>query len=218
MHHNLQRARDLLPAIIITVLSMIQALALELFWTRFQGSEYLWQSDMTAVIGWLQLLLMLLVIVQIWLFYVSLMLRFSWLPAMTDTVVPFLIGLLEFLLIDLMGPDTMGPWFIVMAALFGICINATHVAHRRARRDPANDYFFRQMPRASWRDYLGSAVIITILALLGAAIWLTGNRDWLALGALLFGLGAIAYQLFMTQKYWMHTLSENEPDHEPPKE
>jgi predicted lysophospholipase L1 biosynthesis ABC-type transport system permease subunit len=215
MHHNLQRARDLLPAIVITVLSMIQALALELFWNRFQGSEYLWQSDLTAVIGWLQLLLMLLGIIEIWLFYVSLMLRFSWLPAMADTLVPFIIGLLEFLLIDLMGPDNLGPWLIGMAALFGICINATHVAHRRARRDPANDYFFSQMPRANWRDYLGSIAVVSILALLGAAIWHTDNREWLALAALLFGLSAVAYQFFMTQKYWMHTLSQGKPDTEP---
>ena len=42
MDNNLERAKELLPAVILTILSMIQALALELFWTRFAASDYLW--------------------------------------------------------------------------------------------------------------------------------------------------------------------------------
>ena len=45
----------MLPAIIITVLSMIQALALELYWSRLQDSGYLWAGDMQSAIGWLHI-------------------------------------------------------------------------------------------------------------------------------------------------------------------
>ena len=214
MDHNIQRARDLLPAIVITVLSMIQALALELFWTRFQESDYLWQGGWDATLGWLQLAVMLLGILQIWLFYVGLILRFSWLPTMADTLVPFAIGLLEFSMIDLMGPTMLGPWFISLATVFGICIFVTHMAHRRARSDPANDYFFNQVAPANWQDYRGSIATIAILLLFGAVIWQTGNRTWLPLGALLFGLVALVYQLLMQQRYWMHSLVQEKPDSE----
>ncbi len=214
MDHNLQRARDMLPAIVITVLSMIQALALELYWNRFQGSEHLWQGGWEAAVGWLQMGLMLLGILQIWLLYVSLMLRFSWLPEISDALVPFVIGLLEFTMIDLMGPATLGPWFLCLGMLFGICIGATHMAHRRARGDPANDYFFSRVAPANWRDYLGSSVMIVILLLFGVALWQTDNRTWLPFTAILLALPALAYQLLMTRRYWMHSLVQQEPDPE----
>ena len=102
MQNNLERAKDLLPSIILTILSMIQALALELFWSRIEDSVFLWQGGLDAVVGWLQLSVMLVGILLIWVFYVSFVLRFTWLPSLEDTLIPFLIGLLEFAMIDLM--------------------------------------------------------------------------------------------------------------------
>ncbi len=52
MQNNAERAKDLLPAIILTILSMIQALALELFWSKIQDSGFLWQGGMDAIVGW----------------------------------------------------------------------------------------------------------------------------------------------------------------------
>ena len=106
MQKNTDRAKDLLPTIILTILSMIQALALELFWSRIEDSLFLWQGGLDAIIGWLQLLVMLAGILLIWVFYVSFVLRFTWLPSMEDTLIPFLIGLLEFAMIDLMRKIT----------------------------------------------------------------------------------------------------------------
>ena len=210
MDRQIERARDLLPAIIITVLSMIQALALELYWTRIQASEFLWQGGWTAALGWLQLLVMLLGILQIWLIYVSLVLRFRWMPSMEDTLIPFAIGLLEFSLINLMGSDTFGPWFLMLATVFGFCIGASHAAHRRARQDPENDYFFSKIPAATWRDYLASFTMVFILALFGILLWISGNSTILPLIALLFALGALLYQLFLQHRYWMHRLVQQE--------
>ena len=125
---------------------------------------------------------------------------------MGDTVTPFAIGLLEFSMIDLMGPDTLGPWFVCLASVFGISIAATHVAHRRARKDPANDYFFSKVAPANWRNYLGSFMVVLSLLLIGAALWLTGNRTWMPLAALLYATAALAFQLLMQRRYWMHSL------------
>ena len=82
MNPIMTRARELLPAILITVLSMIQALALELYWSKIGDSSYLWLGGWNAAIGWLQLAIVFLGIVLIWLLYVSSVLRFSWVPAM----------------------------------------------------------------------------------------------------------------------------------------
>ena len=208
MIDNLKRARDMLPAIVITVLSMIQALALELFWTRFLESDYLWLGGWEALLGWLQFALLLAGIVQIWLIYVSLMLRFSWLPSMGDTSMPFAIGLLEFALIDMIGPATIGPWVVGVGLLFGLGITATRLALRKARRDRVNAWWFSRFTPAGWRDYLGEGAVTLVLIGLGALLWIQGGGNWLALGSLLFGIAALAYQLLMTHRYWLPTLGQ----------
>ena len=213
MKQTLDRARELLPTVVITVLSMIQALALELYWTRFGESDYLWQWGWDATIGWVQLAVMLLGILQIWLFYVSLVLRFSWLPTMEDTLTPFIIGLLEFAMIDLMGSDHLGAWFLMLAAVFSVSIGASHLVFRRARRDPLNNYCFSQMGSASWRDYLMSFVVVAILIIVGAALWLSGHVGVFALAGLLFALAALSYQLVSIHRYWLvMPLPENSLD------
>jgi hypothetical protein len=206
MNRQAERARKMLPSIIITVLSMMQALALELYWNQVQESEFLWQGGWDAWIGWLQMIVMLLGILQIWLLYVSLVLRFSWLPSMEDTLIPFAIGLLEFSMIDLLGPDSLGPWFLALAALFTICTGANHAVFVRARKDPANAFFFSKIPTAGWRDFAASIAIIVILILFSSALWMTGNRSGLPLAALVFGLTALGYQFVLTHRYWMNTL------------
>ena len=212
MNPQVERARKMLPSILITVLSMMQALALELYWNRFQESEFLWLGGWGAVIGWLQMIVMLLGILQIWLLYVSLVLRFSWLPSMEDTLIPFAIGLLQFSMIDLMGPDSLGPWFLALATLFIICTGASHRVFFRARKDPANAFFFSKIPPASWQDFAISLAIIVILILFSAALWMTGNRHGLPLAGLIFGLTALSYQFVLTHRYWMNTLLlEDEP-------
>jgi hypothetical protein len=212
MKQNIQRAKDLLPSIVITVLSMIQALALELFWTKIQATEFLWQGGWISTVFWLQLAVTGMGILLIWIMYVSLMLRFSWLPSMQDTMIPFAIGLLEFSMIDLMGPATLGPWFLLLAATFGLSLTAIHASHRRARKEPENDYFFRQAAPASWRDYGWSVTTIGLLVLMGIALWLTNGQRVLAVVSLFFALGALMFQLFISRRYWMHTLGASGSD------
>ncbi|MEP5766034.1 MAG: hypothetical protein ABJ308_15665 [Halieaceae bacterium] len=217
MEKQIERARELLPSIIITVLSMIQALALELYWNRLQNSELLWHGGWPATLGWLQMMVMLLGILQIWVMYVSLMLRFRWMPSMEDTLVPFGIGLLEFGMIDLMGPEHLGPWFVALAAVFALSVGAIHKAHRRARQDPENEYFFGNVAPASWRDYIASLVAVSTIAAFGVLLWWSEDRSALALAALLFALAALLYQFKLSRYYWMHTLVDGIASNEDPQ-
>ena len=207
MEPNQERARDLLPTIIITVLSMIQALALELYWTKIGESDFLWQGGWGAAIGWMQLLLMFLGMLLIWILYISVVLRFSWLPAMEDTLIPFFIGLLEFGMIDLMGPETLGPWFILLAVTFCISTLANHMVMRRARQDPANSYFFDGIEPANWRDYRITITASLTLAMFGLVLWVWSNSPVLSCLALLLALAALSRQILQSRKYWMHSLS-----------
>ena len=206
MQNNIDRAKDLLPSIILTILSMIQALALELFWSKIEGSSFLWQVGLEAVVGWLQLLVMLVGILLIWVFYVSFVLRFTWLPAMEDTLIPFVIGLLEFAMIDLMRPDFIGLWFVLLAAVFTVTTAASHLTMRQARRDSSNDYFFSQMGPAGWRDYKATIIVVTLFCVFGLVLWLCGNHRLMSIAALLIALAAMSYQMIQAKRYWMHSL------------
>ena len=164
------RATDLFPSVLLTVLSMIQALALELLWTRLRESPYLWTAGWDAVLGWTQVAAMLLGFLVVWLFYVSIVMRFRWLPSLQDSVVPFAIGILEFTLVDLMGPDSLPLWFYGMALIFAVSTWASHTIYRRARRDPANREFFDSVQLATMRDFAPAIAAIAGIALLGLAL------------------------------------------------
>jgi len=210
MNRNVQRAKELVPAIILTILSMIQALAIELFWNRIEDSQFLWEGGWAAAIGWLQLAVVLVGILLVWVFYVSFVLRFSWLPTLEDTLVPFLIGLLQFAMIDLMYPDPLGPWFLMLAAIYGITIATSHITMRRARLDPANAYFFSKIGPASWRDYRASLVVIIVLVATGVVLWIVDDKPYLATAALLLALLALFHQFGKAKLYWMHSLQQDE--------
>ncbi len=213
MDRNQKRARDLLPSIIITVLSLIQAIALELYWSKIRSSDFLFAGGWDATLGWMQVVVMFMGMLLIWIIYVSAVLRFSWLPSMEDTLIPFYIGLMEFGMIDLMGPDLLGPWFILLAGIFALSTIANHLVMRRARVDPANDYFFRSVAAASWRDYLVSITVVLVLVLMGALLWVFEDTHILAMSALWLAFLALAYQFRNARRYWMHSMDvDNAPE------
>ena len=202
------RATDLFPSVLLTVLSMIQALALELLWTRLRESPYLWNGGWDALLGWSQVTAMLLGFLVVWLFYISVVMRFRWLPSLQDSVVPFGIGILEFTLIDLMGPDSLGPWFYAMAIIFAVSTWTSHNIFRRARRDPANREFFESVRPATMRDFAPSIAAAGGIGVLGLVLHVSGSPGWLALGSLLATIAALAYQIELTRRYWERSISD----------
>lgn len=206
LDRNQERARELLPSIIITVLSLIQAIALELYWSKIRSSDFLFAGGWDATLGWMQVVVMFMGMLLIWIIYVSAVLRFSWLPSMEDTLIPFYIGLMEFGMIDLMGPDLLGPWFLLLAGIFALSTLANHLVMRRARADPANDYFFRTVTAASWRDYSVSITVVVVLVLMGALLWVFEGSYLLAVASLTLAILALAYQFRNARRYWMHSM------------
>ncbi|MFT5482815.1 MAG: hypothetical protein ACI9GW_001469 [Halieaceae bacterium] len=89
-------------------------------------------------------------------------------------LIPFLIGMLEFGLIDSMNSDDLGIWFVLLAALFGIFTATSFMKVRIARRDPANQNFFHNLEAGSWRNYRRSIAATLALALFGGLSWISG--------------------------------------------
>lgn len=210
MDDQIKRARSLLPSIVITVLSMIQALALEIYWSRLQELDYLFSFSFLGLLTWVQILVTFMGIVQIWLMYVSLLLRFVWLPTIWDMVIPFGIGLLEFLLIAMMGVEQLGYWMLTMSALFVLATMSMHTAFVRARKDPENSYFFKGMERATWRDYRETAAGVLVMAAIGSYLHVTGEQSYVALVGILIAGTLLGLQAFLTHRYWMRAMVPGE--------
>jgi hypothetical protein len=204
------RARDLLPSVLLTFLSIVQALALEFMWTSLRESPQLWSTGWVSLIGWIQMSAVALGILLVWLFYTSLVMRFSWVPSMRDSVLPFAIGLLEFTLIDLAGSDELAAWFYTLASVFAVSTWTSHIIFVRARRDPSNSEFFAHFEPARLPDFLGSIGVVAGLFVIGIVLQVTGSRGWLALCGLLAANAALVWQIAVARRFWHMSIGSDD--------
>jgi len=202
-----ERARSLLPSVLLTLLSMLQALALELFWTRIQSAEALWLGGFPAFLAWLQVVAVGVGILEIWLFYMSLLLRFTWVPSVRDMLLPFGIGLLEFVLIDLTGRENAGLWLLCLSLIVSVSVTESHLIFRAARRDESNAEFFRDVPRATMADFYPQIAAVLPILCIGLITLGSGASGWLAAAGVIYGIVALAWEMLVTSRYWSATIS-----------
>ncbi len=196
-----RRAKANFPTVLLTLLSIVQAFALELLWSYVTEQTHLYDLSFFAILGWVQIVATLLGILLIWLIYSDLVLRFSWVPTTTDAIFPFLVGILEFGQITALGTQTIGFWFMILGLLFAAMAWISQATMKRARLDTDNDDFFKNVDPAGWSDHLSSIVPVVLLMIIGVGLWLTGNQGWFALGTLGFATVLLAYQIRMNHIY-----------------
>lgn len=202
------RAKEHLPTVLLTLLSIVQALALELLWSHIREANQLFELSWIAVMSWVQISASLIGIVLIWIVFVSNVVRFRWVPTTSDSVYPFVIGLLEFMLIETLGPDNLGLWFLCLALSFGLMTWVAHRTMRRARLDGDNDTFFRNLGPAKLRDFTPAITIVSALAMTGAYLLFSGNRGIPAMLALIAANGLLIWQLYVSAQFWDRSVSE----------
>jgi len=207
-----KRAKDQLPTVLLTLLSIVQALALELLWTQVTGSTYLFTLDWTALLTWVQTATTFLGIIVIWLVYASTAMRFRWVPSTSDSIYPFVIGLLEFILIETHVPQYFGLWFICMAIIFALMTWVSHTKMRRARQDGENDEFFSQFAPATIRDFYPVFRIVVALLAAGTYVQVSGDRGVIALLAALGTSGMLVWQLITTARFWEMSVAKIESE------
>lgn len=201
-----ERAKKQMPMVLLTLLSIIQALALELLWSHITSNPSLLEYTWIALMSGVQILVTLMGIILIWLLYSSLTMRFSWVPSPGDSVIPFGIGILEFTLIALLGPDYLGLWFGVLAILFGLSTWAIQIIMRRARKDGYNAAFFAKVAPATLRDFYPVLAIVGFLSLTGLALGITAHQGAFAMLALLVAGGALANQIRLNTFRWRRAM------------
>jgi hypothetical protein len=201
------RAKELFPTVLLTLLSIVQALALELIWGHVVDQPHLYYLSFAAVLSWSQIIATLLGVLLIWLIYSDLVLRLSWIPNTIDALFPFFVGILEFAQISALNPAKIGLWFAILSCLFAAMSWISHVTMKRARQDDDNREFFSSTNPATWRDHLLRALPIAVLFLVGIAIWISGNQGWFALTAVIGAIGLLAFQIWMNHIYTQRSYS-----------
>ena len=196
------RAKEHFPAVLLTLLSIVQAIALELLWGHVVGSDSLYSFSVLAILGWILVVTTLLVVILVWVVYASNVMRFRWVPAVTDSVYPFVVGVVEFWAVECLSTNAIGYWFIAMGLVFGTMTWVSQITMRRARHDADNAQFFENVSPASIADFVPQLVVFALfLAVggLGAAVVLPP--------ALLFLLSVlclvfVVWQFVRTTRYW----------------
>jgi hypothetical protein len=212
-----QRAKDMLPSVLLTLASIIQALALEVLWNRAMTAEHLWHEGPDLWIGWLQVAAMMQLIVLVWVFYAHQVLRLSWVPSLRDSVFPFALGVGEFTLCAMLSPEQLHRWFYVLAALFVFAQFAVYSTFARAEKEPENAWFFEDFPTGVWIRHGPGAITVALFVGLGLLVGAFGPTGAAALSAVLVANVVMALQLLLQRIYWNRSLAID-PDAAPPSD
>ncbi len=208
------RAKNNFPMVLLTLLSIVQALALELLWAQLHLHAELYELTYASIVGWTQVMATLIGIMLIWLNYATNAMRFRWVPSTSDLVFPFFVGVIQFIMIDNLGLNALGIWMMCMALIFTAMTWINHHDMRRARSDPENDEYFSGMKPATLSDHAPAILGITLFGSSGTALYLTNHSGWFALVAVVFSLVMVCYQLYLTNKFWKRTMSLTSDVHE----
>ena len=170
------RSKENLPSVVLTLLSIIQALAFTAFWEKaLSHLQQYPEMSFQGVVGWGQVVATFFAILIIWLMYVMEVIRFRWQPDVVDLMAPFLIGVLELSFIYNLSMDSVGLWFCCCAILQIALHFHQHRMAVRARLDEDNAEFFSLVSKATRKFHLTSVGINIVLFSIG--IWFSYSEQ-----------------------------------------
>lgn len=207
------RVKEHYPSVLLTLLSIVQALAFGMLWEHIDETDYLFEASQIALLSWLQIFSTLVVFILIFLIYGNNVMRLRWVPTTTETALPFAVGLLEFILVKTLGPENLGPWFLLMAVVFVTMTLIAYSTMRKARLEAENEPFFRNRGRATIRDYIPNIITVIIIFGVGLHLWETGDQGSVALIAMCSMCALLMVQFYSAASFWSRSLapmSEND--------
>lgn len=207
-----QRAKENFPTVLLSILGIIQALAMEILWSKLQELDYLSSFSMLSVIAWAQIIATFMGVVIVWVSYSSSAMRFRWVPSTMDSVFPFFIGLLEFAMIESINPNEPGLWLVFLAMIFASMNWVSHSMMRAARKDDDNVFFFKDVKPAQLSDFRKEFTTVATLVLIGCYFLLTTDHNpWVLLLPILAVNALLLFQFHMAEDFWARSTAEERP-------
>jgi hypothetical protein len=203
------QAKDLFPTVYLTLISIIQALALETLWSDLVQLDHIWTWNITAVIGWLQIGAVFELIFIVWLTYAHTIMQVRWVVSVRDSMIPFALGLVEFALAALIHPDKVHMWCYTLALGSVIGTWASIATRRAARSESDNADLIRALglsrPVQEHRLYIAAGALGLLAGLL---VGWHGGSGWVALSVVaLVNLGLIVL-IVMEAAFWRRSIAD----------
>jgi hypothetical protein len=205
-----ERAKELLPSVLLTLASIIQALSLEVLWSSASDAPHLWSGGPAAVAGWLQVAAVFQTILLIWVYYAHLIMRFRWVPTLRDSLVPFGLGIVQFVLAELLRPDRRHLWCYTLAGLFVFAAWASVAIFRSAQRDPDNDWYFAVVKDSQAARFGPAVLSVGGLLALGVLLQGRGSGGNFGIAAMALANAILLGQIALQRYYWNRSLSLRE--------
>ena len=112
-HRWREHAIERFPPILITLISIIQAIALENWWGSLHANLFNMEFSIVFLNSLILHLIVLINVFFIWVMYFQQALRLNWVPRTIDFVLPFYIGIMQFLLIQVATNETIGYFMFI---------------------------------------------------------------------------------------------------------
>ena len=201
------RVKHNVPALVLTLLGIMQAFALELLWSFIVETPYLFALTWQALLSWLQVSITLMGTILVWVSYATNVTRFVWVPTMQEFVMPFAVGLIQFSIIQMLTVQLIGLWMVLVAVLI-LTINwLAPSTMRKARLDGDNGEFFAGTTTASWRDFQLAIGSIIMLLAFGVYEWVYAPFIAATLAILLITLATLLVQFRLMAVWWSRSVS-----------
>jgi hypothetical protein len=140
------RAIELFPSTYMTMVSLIEAIALELLVSRLQSMPGPNEFSAATLVGWLELAFMFEVILGIWVAYGILSTAARWPTTFFDSAVVFSLGIWQFLAIGWIRSLPSHYWLSWIGLGSFIAIAIVRGANVSAMRTPGNEIFVQSFP------------------------------------------------------------------------
>ena len=198
-----ERVKTNVPAVVLALLGIIQAFAIELLWSFLVAEPAIYQFSFATLITWLQILLGLLGMLMIWLVYAMNVARFVWVPTASEFVTPFWVGFLQFFSVYSLELENPGLRFICFALIRGSMNWIAHSTMRRARIEPENAAFFQGRHKATRHDFYPAIAAIAAMTATGLGCLVFGVNQWVVLLVLVVVVGGYCiWQTARLRAWW----------------
>ncbi len=211
-HHLLvqQRLKDSFSLVYLTLLSVIQGLALADL-ALIVGAGY----QQLTVVRWLLVLVNFGVVITIWHTFTMHITLWRWIPDLRDAVIPFMIGAVELVLNHTISLS-LSAWLFIMAIIASMAMLAIWYVGQRAQEEDENTRMLSLL-RKHLRLYgLYNLAVGALYLLLGLASRVesleAGNevqteRGVLALALVLLVVGCITGENIISMRTWNRAIA-----------
>jgi len=211
-HHLLvqQRLKDSFSLVYLTLLSVIQGLALADL-ALIVGAGY----QQLTVVRWLLVLVNFGVVITIWHTFTMHITLWRWIPDLRDAVIPFMIGAVELVLNHTISLS-LSAWLFIMAIIASMAMLAIWYVGQRAQEEDENTRMLSLL-RKHLRLYgLYNLAVGAFYLLLGLASRVesleAGNevqteRGVLALALVLLVVGCITGENIISMRTWNRAIA-----------